>query len=111
MVVQRDAKHELTWYENNAKYDAMGAAEIPEYNHEWDGELERMNRGKVGRPYKYSDSMMACLALTKAMWGKSCQSKENERPTTPDTTSPRGAVVGIDGRRERCGGPLARDKT
>ena len=71
MVVQRDAKHELTWYENNAKYDAMGAAEIPEYNHEWDGELERMNRGKVGRPYKYSDSMMACIALTKVVWGKS----------------------------------------
>ena len=46
MVVQRDAKHELTWYENNVKYEAMGAAEIPEYNPEWDGELEQMNRGE-----------------------------------------------------------------
>ena len=71
MVLQRDAKNELTWYENNAKYEAMGAAEIPEYNHEWDGELEQMNRGKVGRPYKYSHSMMACIAVTRVMWGKS----------------------------------------
>ena len=31
MVAQRDAKHKLVWYENDAKYEAMGAAEIPKY--------------------------------------------------------------------------------
>ncbi|MCE2509051.1 MAG: hypothetical protein J4G04_07150, partial [Nitrosopumilaceae archaeon] len=61
MVVQRDAKRGLTWYENNAKYEAIGAAEIPRYNPEWEGELE----------FKYSHSMMACIAIARIMWGNS----------------------------------------
>ena len=71
MVAQRDANRGLTWYENNAKYEAIGAAEIPRYDHEWKGELKEMNRGKVGRPFKYSRSMMTCIAITKIMWGNS----------------------------------------
>lgn len=71
MAVRRDAERGLTWYENDAKYEAIGEAEIPRYNPEWEGELEKMNRGKVGRPYKYPHSMMASIAMAKIMWGNS----------------------------------------
>lgn len=47
MVMWCDVKRELTRRESNVKYKAMGVAEIPKYNSEWDGELEQMNRGKV----------------------------------------------------------------
>ena len=89
MVVQRDAKHELTWYENNAKYEAMGAAEIPQYNPELEGDLEQMNRGKVGRPYKYFHPMMACVAITRVMWGKSYRKCSGKlKRCWPDKTIP-----------------------
>ena len=51
MVVDRDAKHEMTWWESDERYIARGRA-MAKYNPDWDDELEEMNRGKVGRPFE-----------------------------------------------------------
>ena len=40
-----------------------------EYKPEWDDELEEMNRGKVGRPFRYPNSMMAFVAICRVMLG------------------------------------------
>ena len=71
MVKQADAKHAMTWWESDARYRARGKAMVPKYNDEWDSELESMNRGKVGRPFMYSDSLMAFAAIHKTLMGKS----------------------------------------
>ena len=74
----RRAKQKLTSQESNAKYKARGASRVPEYNPSWDEELEEMNRNKVGRPYKYSHSMMAAIAICKAMLDVSFRVVEGE---------------------------------
>ena len=71
MVVNRDAKHKMTWAERNMLYKLQGAAKAIRYNYQWDRDLRKQNQGKRGRPFKYSDSMMAFIAIWKAMVGKS----------------------------------------
>ena len=61
-----------------AKYKARGASRAPEYNPSWDEELEQMSYKKVGRPYKYSHSMMAAIAICKAMLEVSFRIVEGE---------------------------------
>ena len=69
MVDDRDAKHEMTSWESDERYIARGRAMAAKYNPDWDDELEEMNRGKVGHPFKYSDSMMAFVAICRVMLG------------------------------------------
>ncbi|MCE2509094.1 MAG: transposase [Nitrosopumilaceae archaeon] len=63
MVVRRSARHNLTWAERDATYKARGRAKAVRYSHRWEGDLKEQNRGKVGHPFQYSDSMMAAIAL------------------------------------------------
>lgn len=65
----RRAKQKLTWRESDAKYRARGKATAPSYNPAWDKELKQMNHKKVGRPYKYSHSMMAAIAICRLLFG------------------------------------------
>ena len=74
----RRAKQKLTWKESDAKYKARGAARALPYNPEWDKELEQINHKKVGRPYKYSHSLMAAIAICKAMLDVSYRAIEGE---------------------------------
>ena len=71
MVVNRDAKHPMTWAERNEVYRRRGAAKAIRYNPRWERDLLEQNKGKVGRPFKYSDSMMSFIALWKATVGES----------------------------------------
>ena len=64
-------RRKMTWQESDAKYKARGAALAIGYDEAWDDDLEEMNKGKVGRPYKYSDSMIAFVALLRVLIGKS----------------------------------------
>ena len=74
----RCAKQKLTWKESDAKYRARGAARALPYNAEWDKELEQTNHKKMGRPYKYSHSLMAAIAMCKAMLDVSYRVTEGE---------------------------------
>ena len=67
MVVRRDAKHSLTWAERDAIYKARGRAKAVRYNPRWERDLKDQNLGKAGRPFQYSDSMMAAIALGKTV--------------------------------------------
>ena len=71
MVKQADAKHAMTWWENDAKYKARGRAMTIKYNNACDDELKVMSKGKVGRPFSYSNTMMDFTAIHKALLGKS----------------------------------------
>ena len=61
----------MTWAERNEVYRRRGAAKAIRYNHRWERDLLEQNKGKVGRPFKYSDSMMSFIALWKATVGES----------------------------------------
>ncbi len=67
VVVDRDARHRLTWRESDAKYKARGRSKAVRHDPEWDAETEEMNRNKVGRPFKFSHGMMAFVAITRAL--------------------------------------------
>ena len=43
---------------------------VIKYDDAWDDELKVMNKGKVGRPFSYSNSMMEFAAIYKALLGK-----------------------------------------
>ena len=73
----RRAKQKLTWRESDAKYRARGEATAPEYDPSWDDELKQMNHNKVGRPYKYSHSMMAAIAICRVLLGLSYRVTES----------------------------------
>lgn len=67
MVLNRDAKHKRTSREIDAKYIAQGRAMHIKYDKSWEDEVQKMNRGKVGRPYKYAHSMMFFAAMCRSV--------------------------------------------
>ena len=67
MVVNRGAGNRLTWAESDAKYRARGRAKAVRYDPRWERDLQEQNRSKVGRPFKYSHSMMTVIALFKTV--------------------------------------------
>lgn len=67
MVLNRDAKHKRTSREIDAKYIAQGRAMHIKYDKSWEDEVQEMNRGKVGRPYKYAHSMMFFAAMCRSV--------------------------------------------
>ena len=69
MVVNRDAKHPMTWAERKQLYRRRGAAKAIRYNREWETDLVKQNKGKRGRPFKFPDSMMVVIAMWKAVVG------------------------------------------
>ena len=76
MVVNRNAKHKLTWREIDAKYKARGRAKAIRYDPEWESELDEMNKNKVGAPFKFSHNMMAFVAITRVLLGVSYRELE-----------------------------------
>ena len=67
MVLNRNAKHKRSSREIDAKYVAQGRALAVKYDDSWEDELKEMNRGKVGRPFQYSHSMMFFVAMCRVM--------------------------------------------
>ena len=59
----------MAWLESDEGHIAGGRAVAAEYNPDWDGELEEMNRGRAGRPFRYPDSVMAFAAICGVMLG------------------------------------------
>ena len=49
---------------------AVGRSLVITLDPEWEKQLEEMNRSKRGRPYKYSDLLMAGIAYLRYMIGK-----------------------------------------
>ena len=94
MVVRRSAKRKLTSAESDARYKARGAAKVIRYNPKWDRDVKEQNRDKVGRPFKYSDTMMTFISVWKAMvngsyrdcWGRLCASFGDSRAPHYTTT-------------------------
>ena len=64
MVVNRNVERKLTWRGSDAKYKARGRAKAIRHDPEWESEFDDMNKNKVGPPFKYSNSMMAFVAIT-----------------------------------------------
>ena len=57
--------------QNDARYVATGRMLALAANPDADEELRQMNRGKRGRPYKYTDSLIMSLAIFRSFCGLS----------------------------------------
>ena len=66
----------MAWWESDERYIARGSAMAVEYKPEWDDGLEEMSRGKVYHPFKYSDSVMAFVAICRVVLGAECRECE-----------------------------------
>ena len=54
---------------DNEKYVKRGADMFIEYNPEWEGEVSRANEGKVGAPYRYSETLIMLAAALRVGMG------------------------------------------
>ena len=87
-----ETQRRMTPAESDAGYKARGAAKVIRYNPRWDRDVREQNRGKAGRPFKYSDAVMAFISVWKATvngsyrdcWGRPWASHGDSRaPTMP----------------------------
>ena len=54
---------------DNEKYVKRGADMFIEYNPEWEGEVRHANKGKVGAPYQYSETLIMLAAALRVGMG------------------------------------------
>ena len=54
---------------DNEKYVKRGADLVIAYDPEWEGDVRRANRGKVGAPYQYSETLIMMAAALRSALG------------------------------------------
>ena len=54
---------------DNEKYVKRGADMFIEYNPEWEDEVSHANKGKVGAPYQYSETLIMLAAALRVGLG------------------------------------------
>ena len=54
---------------DNEKYVKRGADMFIEYNPEWEDEVSHANQGKVGAPYRYSETLIMLAAALRVGLG------------------------------------------
>ena len=64
---RRRYKSKYTSQENNERHRARGRVMGMKLDASWDTELEAMNQGKAGRPYKYSNGLIATIGIWKKL--------------------------------------------
>lgn len=69
-------KSKYTSGQIDAKYHAIGRSLVLVPDPEWDNQLAAMNRSKRGRPFVYSDILMASIAYIRYVNGKSLRVME-----------------------------------
>ena len=87
---------------DNEKYAKRGADMFIEYNPEWEDEVSHANKGKVGAPYRYSETLIMLAAALRV--GLGIQYRHLERivgkmigePRTPSFSQLRKRMGGLD---------------
>ena len=59
---------------DNDKYVKRVADMFIEYNPEWEDEVSHANKGKVGAPYRYSETLIMLAAASGSGWESSTDS-------------------------------------
>ena len=66
---RRRYKSKYTSQENDERHRARGRVMGMKFDASWDTELEAMNRGKKGRPFKYSNALICTIGVWKKLTG------------------------------------------